>query len=582
MSVPQGPTPEQLMQIVLPLLGPNGPFAVGQDERGKFFVHAAKTLGHYYLQQMPQFFDNTFLVFEKERYTYKQTWNITKGLNHVLKTKFGLQKGDRVAITLRNYPEWCFAFLGATVSGIIAVPINSWWGTTELKYGFTDSGSKVVVCDYTRFSSIKSFIDELNIQVIVVRSNGREINHKNVHRFEDLLASVNAEAIPDDSVIDQTVQENDDAVIMYTSGTTGLPKGVIQTHKGITNQLKSGDFYTTVQLKVAQLPGMPPLPNVSQHAIVCAVPLFHSTATHHIFLPSLNNGRKLVFMFKWDAEEALKIIQTEKITHWTGVPTMLLDLMEHPKFSQYDTSSLVALGAGGAPTPPSQVIRTKQTFKSGFPTNAYGLTETNGAVTVNSSLNYLRKPSSVGLAMPIVELKVVDLDSGEDVGLNKRGEILIKSSLNMRGYWNKPEATAKVLSPDNWFKSGDVGVIDDEGFVYIVDRAKDIIIRGGENISSAEVETAFYTHPAVRECAVFGLPDERLGEVVAIMIYNRSPVTSTELLNHVKDSLAAFKIPPASNVFFTNEALPRGGTGKIQKREIRDRVLASLKPTSKL
>lgn len=261
---------------------------------------------------------------------------------------------------------------------------------------------------------------------------------------------------------------------------------------------------------------------------------------------------------------------------------MLLDIMEHPKFSQYDTSSLVALGSGGAPTPPSQVIRTKQTFKSGFPTNAYGLTETNGAVTVNSSLNYLRKPSSVGLPMPIVELKVVDLDSGEDVGRNQRGEIIIKSSLNMRGYWNKPEATAKVLSPDNWFKSGDVGVIDDEGFVYVVDRAKDIIIRGGENISSAEVETAFYTHPAVRECAVFGLPDERLGEVVAIMIYARAPVTPAELIKHVKDSLAAFKIPPASNIYFTKEALPRGGTGKIQKREIRDRVLASLKPTSKL
>jgi len=564
------------------LIAPSGPFAISADAKGRFFAKAPKTLAEFYTHQFPQFLTQCFLVFQEERYTYEQVWNASKVLGKVLKEKFHVSKGERVGIVMRNYPEWCFGFIGSTLMGAVAVPLNSWWGTQELEYGLKDSGSNVLFCDYTRFKLVSPLIEPLNLKVIVVRSKGRELPG-NVHRLEDLLKLYNPKSISDTELLDQSVQPDDPAIIMYTSGTTGHPKGVIQTNKGVVNQMETGKFFNLVQEKVAELPGMPKLPQFEQAAIVCAVPLFHATASHHIFLQSLTVGRKVVFMFKWDAEDALRIIEREKITHWTGVPTMALDLMEHPKFSSYDTSSLLVVGAGGAATPPSQVHRTFKAFANGTPSNAYGLTETNGAICINSAFNYLRKTNSVGLAFPIVELKIVDIETGETLGPNQRGELLIKSSLNMLGYWNKPQATAKVLDKENWFRSGDVAVIDDEGFIYIVDRAKDIIIRGGENISSAEVETAFYTHPAVRECAVFGVPDDRLGEVVGIMIMVKKPVTPEELINHVKPSLAGFKIPLPTNIFFTNEPLPRGGTGKILKREIRDTVLAKLtKTTSKL
>jgi len=320
--------------------------------------------------------------------------------------------------------------------------------------------------------------------------------------------------------------------------------------------------------------------------MICPVPLFHVTATHHIFLSSFSTGRKCVLMPKWDAGEALRLIETERPNGWTGVPTMVQDLMQHPDFLKRDTSSLTNVGAGGAPTPKSQVFQVGTKFKAAGPTQGYGLTETNAGIAIISGDTYVLKPGSTGQPFPCVEVKIVDLDTGKEVKAGARGEVCIRSPQLFKEYWNKPKATAEVMTPDGWFKSGDVGLLDNEGFLYIVDRAKDIIIRGGENISCAEVESAFFHHPTVQEVAVFGMPDERLGERTAAMIMfkegkNASPA---ELVESVRTHLAPFKIPRPEDVFFSREPLPRGATGKTQKRDIKARVLKELqeKPRSKL
>eukprot|EP01126_Amoeba_proteus_P020275 TRINITY_DN2067_c0_g1_i7.p1 TRINITY_DN2067_c0_g1~~TRINITY_DN2067_c0_g1_i7.p1 ORF type:complete len:347 (-),score=79.99 TRINITY_DN2067_c0_g1_i7:1540-2580(-) len=326
--------------------------------------------------------------------------------------------------------------------------------------------------------------------------------------------------------------------------------------------------------------------SVSPHqpCSICAIPLFHVTACHHIFLSSFVEGRKIVLMYKWNSTSALKLIEQERCTTWAGVPTMVQDLLTDPSFSHYDLSSLQSVGAGGAPTPPSLVPAVVEKFKADA-SIGYGMeTETNGGIAFNKGLNYVNKPRSCGSPWPIVEVKVIDLETGEDLGKNRRGELCIKSSLNMKEYWNKPEATRKVFLEDRWLRTGDIAEIDDDGFIYIVDRAKDLIIRGGENISCAEVEGAFYTHPAVHECSAFAIPDERLGEVVGLMVYvdPRHHATAEELIHHVNGKLAHFKIPDISCVFFTPEPLPRGGTGKIDKKSIRQDVVNLLKKKSKL
>merc|ERR1719174_2676937 len=338
-----------------------------------------------------------------------------------------------------------------------------------------------------------------------------------------------------------------------------------------------GELGVYMGAEMAKLGG--PTPK-HQPCLLCPVPLFHVTASHHIFLASFSGGRKMVLMYKWDAGEALRLIEAEKPSGWTGVPTMVQDLMNHPDFDKRDTSSLMSVGGGGAPTPTTQVNKVSKKFKNAAPSQGYGLTETNGAVCAISAAAYVAHKSSCGKAFPIASFMIADPDTLEVLGAEQRGELLIKSPLTMSHYWNKPKKTSDAIVSvpghgDGWFRSGDVAKLDAEGFLYILDRVKDIIIRGGENISCAEVETAFYRNDSVHECAAFGIKDERLGEVVGLMVYFKAGATP----------LSAFKIPLEKNVFFTETTLPRGATGKILKRAIRDKInaaLAAAAPKSKL
>ena len=506
-----------------------------------------------------------FLKFNDEVLTYDQTWQEINALGAALVHDYHIQAGDRVAISMRNYPEWPLAFLAITCIGAVVCPLNSLWKGQEMEYGLRDSGTKLLICDAERLVYAKQALATLNIPSIVCR--GPKDTYRDIvqRRMGQTLPTY-----PTSATIDSV------AAIFYTSGSTGNPKGVCQTHRGLTNQI-----YQPIALR--HLAGNPTTP---QQAVICPVPLFHVTGSHHVFLAALTSGARLILMYKWDPLEALKLIDREKPKNWTGVPTMIQDIMEHPDFDKYDTSSLKKLGGGGAPTPVSQLKKVSKKFKGGGSAgNGYGLTETNGGVCTIGGEEYKKRPTSCGQPLPLIEVCVVDINGPNADGTYKhlprpstRGELLIRGALVMKEYWNKPiknqDSLVQVDSNmgGGWFRTGDIAEIDEEQYIYIVDRLKDLIIRGGENISCAEVESTFYNHPNVLECAAFGMKDTRLGERVGICIVLKQPTTTkTELVNHASHTLAKFKIPEMKDMFVQYTQLDRGATGKILKRVIRDR-----------
>jgi acyl-CoA synthetase (AMP-forming)/AMP-acid ligase II len=405
-----------------------------------------------------------------------------------------------------------------------------------------------------------------DLKKIVVRPTN------DLNEYMDFDSFVNSEP---DAFNEPSLSTHDNATIFYTSGSTGFPKGVLSTHRNILATLFSWALVTTLKREVedsddnAEPESIAEAPK-QQAAILHCVPLFHVTGSHSGFLMSIIAGRKMVMMPKWDAGAALQLIQDEKIGAITGVPTQTWDLLTHPDKDNYDLSSFKELSGGGAPRPPEHVKKLKDGFKDAEPSIGYGLTETNAAGTLNLGKDYLLHPGSCGRAIPpVTDVAIIDEDWNFIEESKAVGEIVIKSPANMVGYWGNQEATNEVFNDDGWFKSGDLGYIDD-GFVYIVDRVKDMVIRGGENISCIEVETAIYGHPSVQEAAVFGIPEERLGETlcVAICLKPSMELSEQELRDFLQDKLAAFKIPSITQIGY--EDLPRVASGKFSKTQLRD------------
>ena len=514
-------------------------------------------LGHYFAA-MNRHGDREFLVYGDERYTFNQTYQHASALAAALVEQYGVQKGDRVAIVARNSPQWMMAFIACLSIGAIAVPMNAWWTTEELEYGFQDSGSQVAFVDRQRAERLAPIAATLGLALIALDDcDGIAVAST---PWGELVDSFRDSPMPEVSV-----SPEDYATIMYTSGSTGHPKGALSSHRGILVAL-----YSWILMGVATKMVQPPAKEVDALPPVglLTVPLFHCTASHSAFMLSVVVGRKLIIMHKWDAEEAVRLIEKEKITWFTGVPTMSAELQAAAAASDRDVSSLHEIFAGGAARPPDQVGKIAGTFKRSSPGIGYGLTETNALGAVNSGVFYLSNPHSTGRAVPAVtEFRIADGD-GLPVAAGERGEVCIKSPANVLGYWNKPQATADAFI-DGWFHTGDVGYMDESGFLYIVDRIKDIIIRGGENISCVEVEAAIYSHPEVVEAAVFGLPDERLGESVgaAVVLREGSGLTIAALVEYLSAHLAAFKIP--AHIWIHKEQLPRIASGKIFKRKLK-------------
>ena len=501
--------------------------------------------------------EREFAVYLDERYTYGEAYAEAAALAVALREDYGVQRGDRVAILSRNNPQWMISFVAALSIGAVAVPMNAWWTTEELDYGLRDCGAAVVIADRQRIERLQTLVEPLQLALVAIDDcAGLEVP------LRPYAEVVHAHAGAQMPAVD--IDPDEHATIMYTSGSTGHPKGALSSHRGILSALFSWILLGGASKAVAGDSGEDSNPPVG----LLAIPLFHCTASHSAFMLSLIIGRKLVIMHKWDPQEALRLIEEERVTWFTGVPTMSAELQEAAVGSDRDLSSLAEIFGGGAARPPAQVEKLAKTFKKSSAGIGYGLTETNALGTVNSGPVYLAKPGSAGTAVPAVtDVAILD-ENDQPVAQGERGEVCISSPANVLGYWNKPEATAEAFR-DGWFHTGDVGYLDEDGFLYIVDRMKEIIIRGGENISCIEVEAAIYQHPAVAEAAVFGVPDERLGEVVAtvIVLKDGANLDADALREFLAGHLAKFKIP--LHVRFHEESLPRIATGKIFKRQLK-------------
>ncbi len=516
--------------------------------------------------------DKTLIVYEDERISFGDHYRMAGTFAQRLIERYGVAKGDRVVIAMRNFPEWMVAFWGAAAAGAIVVPLNAWGTGPELEYGVKDSGAKVIVADEERAERMRPYSD-LGVSAVVVARAERPL-----HEREDAWADVLGEVAADTRPPDIALEPEDDATIFYTSGTTGFPKGALGTHRNICTNVMSlafGFLYAAARKAGdGEAPDLGAMAaGASEQAVMLSVPLFHVTGCHAIMLGAVAFGTKLVMMHKWDPERGLELIERERITTIGGVPAMIWQLLEASSFAERDISSVTSIGYGGAPAPPELVRRIEELFPGRTPTNGWGMTETSSTAAANSGIDYIARPESCGPPLPINDVRVVDEDDN-DVPSGETGELWVRGPNVVKGYWNKPEATADTFVEDGWLRTGDLARLDDDGFIYIVDRAKDMVIRGGENVYCAEVEAALFEHPAVTDCAVFGIPHRVLGEEVGAVVQLKPGASATEeeLQAHCRERLASFKVPV--RIWMRDEELPRNPAGKILKRDLKEEILA--------
>ena len=524
------------------------------------YKNALPTLKHMW-EQTRQFGDRDYLVYQDERISYNDahkivdsvaTWLLHNEVSH----------GDRVAIAMRNYPEWLLSYWATLSVGASVVGMNAWWTEPEMLYAIEDSKPKVIFLDQERLNIFSGISAALSfITPITVRAESADTGLANWNELLDTEPEANSIEI----------QPDDDACIFYTSGTTGRPKGAQLTHRGCISNIWSMMFSASLQRLIGEKRGLlePGADPIIPSALV-TTPLFHVTANNCAAHATTIAGGRLTHMYKWDAGEALKIVEAEKITSLSGVPVMAREIITHPDFDKTDTSSLMTVGGGGAQLQPDLVTKIEERVTTARPSTGYGMTETCGIITSIGGDYFIDKPESCGPATPAYEVKIVDPLSTETLPQGETGELWVRGGHVIKGYLNRPEATEETIV-DGWLRTGDMAKMDEDDFIYIVDRIKDMVLRGGENIYCAEVESAIFDHPAVSECTVFGVPDDRLGEEVGAAVFvGNNKLDATELREHCRNLIASFKVP--KYVWFMDEPLPRNASGKFLKRELREKL----------
>ncbi len=513
--------------------------------------------------------ERIFLVYEDERASFEAFHRAVAAFAHELQAR-GVVKGDRVAVIMRNLPEWPVAFYAAASLGAIVTPLNAWWTGPELEYGLIDSGAKVAVVDAERLGRIFEHLPNCpDLKAIYVSRQDEEVTHPEVTRLEQILGGTNDWIkLPDRPLPTVEIVQDDDATIFYTSGTTGKPKGALASHRNINSNIPAiGCIAARGFLRRGEAPPVPD-PNGPQRASLLSVPFFHATGCFAVLNPALFIGAKVVMMHKWDTVRAFELIERERVTLAGGVPTIAWQLIEHPARANYDLSSLEGITYGGAPSAPELVRKIAEAFPKSQPGQGWGMTETSATATNHGAEDYQHRPDSCGPAVPVTDLKIMSLEGDRELPIGEVGELWCKGPQVVHGYWNKPEATAQTFV-DGWVKTGDLARLDEEGFCYIIDRAKDMLIRGGENIYCIEVENVLYDHPAVMDAALVGISHKTLGEEPGAVVTLKpgASATESELRAFVAERLAAFKVPV--RILFWHETLPRNPSGKILKNELK-------------
>jgi long-chain acyl-CoA synthetase len=513
--------------------------------------------------------DEAFLVHGEDRWGFRRFVETANGVSAALTGRFGVERGDRVAVLSQNNPEWCLSFWATVSAGAILVGLNGWWKADEILYGLEDSAATVLVADRKRFERIAGrlaeapglrhvFLVDAEPEDFPAAATGGGVQ---LHRFAELTGE------PTPELPDVVIDEDDPAVIFYTSGTTGRSKGAISTHRSMIANLQNTLFSSIA----GAMSGSGPLLDGGGRTVsLLTSPLFHVSGCHSGLVVGLLAGVEIVIPSgRFDPETALRLIQDHGVTVWATVPTMVWRVCEHPDRHDYDTSTVTAVAFGGSPSADELQRKVRDTFPNVRSTsNAYGLTETSSVATVNSGADAVRKPWSVGPPVPTVELRIEAAD-GTDAPLGSPGEVCIRGPILMKGYWGKPEATAEVIDEGGWLHTGDIGTLDDEGFLAITDRKKDVIIRGGENVYCVEIENRLVDHPEVADAAVIGVPHAELGEEVkaVVQVEAGSELTGADLQRWVAEELADFKVP--AHMELRSEPLPRNASGKLLKNVLR-------------
>lgn len=557
---------EVLARCQQELTAPGAPFELAQevlDERVvKVYRHAARTLPEF-LDAGRAYGDREFMVYEGERWTFARFYAAVDALGVALHRQLGVRAGDRVAIAMRNRPEWAVAFVAVASIGAVPAPVNSFGLRDELVDAIHMVEPKLLFCDKDRLARIEGASSGLGCNIVL--TDAEPLPGSAVLSMQALLADSPGQPRPDR--VRASVGPDDPALILFTSGATSRAKGVLSTQRSVCQALYNLDYIGAVAAKSSPAMVAALIERGFAPTSLMAVPLFHVSGLHALMLASLRHGRRLVLMHRWDCARALELIRDEHVTQFNGAPSMLMQLLEEPGFADPSVMrSLGGLGAGGAGLPQRAIDRltalTDRISGTGF-----GMTETNGVGAGLSGEAFRVNPRCAGAVSPIIELRIVDLD-GNPLPTGEPGEIWLRGVTVMQQYWRNPEGTAQALG-DGWLRTGDVGYVDARGHLYVVDRIKDVINRNGEKIAAAEVESCLLQHPEVREVAVFGVPDERMGEAVVAVVVTQEGfvVTPDQIEAHARDHLAAYKTP--SRIYLRSEALPRNPAGKVMKAALK-------------
>ena len=551
--------------------------------RCRVFRRAPRTLPAL-LKAMPWGSEATCLVYGSIRYTYPQVSAEVDRLAHALRATYGVGPGSRVGLAMRNLPEWAFAFLALARLGAIPVVMNSRASGDELAASRDSIGTMLLLVDSRcgrELAAHPGACPTVVFEDATLEGAEREREQAGIaaavaagaQRHGDLLARSAAVVGAGGALPDPEVAPLDPATILFTSGTTGRAKGAVLSHWGTSNSVWTNlyaghriaaDMAARYGITLQQLAAMAP-----QTCMLLMFPFFHTSGLHTGLLSTLVRRGKIVLMRRWDAAAALQLIESEKVTQFPCVPTMMWDLLQQPDIGDRDLKSLSSVSTGGQALQAGLLEAMTRAFPRAVPGTGFGMTETTGAVAMSVGEEYLSHPGTAGRVLATTDIKIVRED-GTTAAAGEPGEVCLRSVSSMLGYWGDADETARAFDAEGYMRSGDVGYVDAEGFLYIVDRKKDMVISAGENIYCAEVERVLLAHPDLAEGTAYGVPDERLGErLVAIVVPHASAgeVTPEAVQRHVGAHLAAYKVP--TEVIVQRTPLPRNHLDKVDKVALR-------------